>query len=107
MNWIKASERQPEITDLPIWTCREGDERSFVFAHTVVLENDILWCTIPEPKPPAKPTQEELDSRAMLTAWKRQGIDYAYDRVDDIPLVFQDGWSLALKYSRGEKQELL
>lgn len=105
-NWIKVSERKPDWAHCPIWVCLEGDKFATMYGSPVELSDDYLWCPIVSPTPPAKPTRQELDSRAMLTAWKRQGIDYAYDEFNDIPLDFQDGWFLALKHLRAERKDL-
>jgi hypothetical protein len=102
-NWIKWRERTPGDHEYPIFAAWFGDPRpSVILIYTELkypTRTPDVWMPLPLPKPPAKPTPEEIEMDNMMESWRRQGIDYAYDSWENIHAEWKAGWRAGVKWA--------
>lgn len=104
--WTRAVEKQPEIgADIWVWQLGSSLRPRAAVNRDFPLNSDWVWKPMNYPPAPRRRTPDELERDAILDAWKKQGIDYAYDQLVDVPNNYLLGWRNGRDWVRAQKGE--
>jgi hypothetical protein len=108
--WIKWKDQTPTDAQWPIFATTYGKaEVYFLYSKTGsefpqgIDCNNALWRPVAVPTPPKAKSLGELENDAILEAWRRRGIDYMNDTLEDLSQDFLYGWARGKIWARAEE----